>query len=292
MHKYLRAIGFSEGVTTKNLLKTLEEYLTKNFDFNSLPENSGKEQWAEFKVYYGDSFGILWSGYFYGNKDFEIDHFIPFFEGRFLTEANGASFDRKKDDAGFMGLCDDVRIGVSLIFQVQNSTTWFHRITHDELPNPLEIKFSALAQNGSVLLPILKPDTSMADRENERKNRVELITAARKGDEKAIETLTIEDMDTYSKLSKRIMFEDVFSIVDSSFMPYGLECDLYTIVADIINVKKTENKISGEELYILALSCNDFLFDLIINASDLLGEPLPGRRFKGQIWLQGALCEG
>jgi len=40
------------------------------------------------------------------------------------------------------------------------------------------------------------------------------------GDETAIESLTIEDIDTYSKISRRIRREDVFTIVDSCFMPY------------------------------------------------------------------------
>jgi hypothetical protein len=29
------------------------------------------------------------------------------------------------------------------------------------------------------------------------------------------------------------------------------------------------------------------IFTIAINKADLLGEPAPGRRFKGQIWMQG-----
>lgn len=42
-----------------------------------------------------------------------------------------------------------------------------------------------------------------------------LVAAARDGDENAIENLTLEDIDTYSMLSRRITHEDVLSIVDS-----------------------------------------------------------------------------
>jgi len=151
------------------------------------------------------------------------------------------------------------------------------------------VAFSGLSLSGRVLLPIIKEEKNENERKEELQNRMELITAARKGDERAIETLTLEDMDTYSKLSRRIMFEDVFSIVDSSFMPYGLECDLYTIVADIVSVEKTINIITKEEVYGLVLSCNDFIFNIMINAKDLMGEPLAGRRFKGNLWLQGTI---
>ena len=37
----------------------------------------------------------------------------------------------------------------------------------------------------------------------------------------------------------------------------------------------------------MLISCNGFDFHIAINDEDLLGEPLPGRRFKGEIWLQG-----
>ena len=35
--------------------------------------------------------------------------------------------------------------------------------------------------------------------------------------------------------------------------------------------------------------CNDVPLDVCINEKDLLGEPEVGRRFKGQIWLQGTM---
>ena len=62
------------------------------------------------------------------------------------------------------------------------------------------------------------------------KNRSNLIAAARDGDEEAMESLTMEDMDTYSMISQRIATEDLFSIVESYFMPYGIQCDQYSIL--------------------------------------------------------------
>ncbi|MCR5802289.1 MAG: DUF3881 family protein, partial [Lachnospiraceae bacterium] len=102
-----------------------------------------------------------------------------------------------------------------------------------------------------------------------------------------IETLTLEDMDTYNTISKRIKNEDVYSIVDTSFMPYGVECDQYSVIGDILAFRKVENHITGEEIYILTICCNDLTFDVAINIIDLFGEPQVGRRFKGVIWLQG-----
>ena len=118
-------------------------------------------------------------------------------------------------------------------------------------------------------------------------NRNQLIDAARKGDEDAIETLTLEDMDTYTSISKKILTEDVFSLVDTYFMPYGVECDQYSIMGEILDISLRTNRITQEEIYVMRLSCNDLQFDVCINKQDLYGEPQAGRRFKGVVWMQG-----
>ncbi len=53
------------------------------------------------------------------------------------------------------------------------------------------------------------------------RKRSRLIAEARKGDEEAIESLTLEDIDMYTTISRRIQKEDVFSIVETYFMPLG-----------------------------------------------------------------------
>ena len=113
------------------------------------------------------------------------------------------------------------------------------------------------------------------------------MNAARRGDENAIESLTLDDMDTYTAISKRIQNEDVFSLVDTYFMPYGVECDQYSVLGEIMELNTVRNKITDEEIYMMTINCNDLTFDLCINKMDLFGEPCVGRRFKGVIWMQG-----
>ena len=52
----------------------------------------------------------------------------------------------------------------------------------------------------------------------------------------------IDDIDTYSQVSRRLKTEDVFSIVDTYFMPYGIECDLYSIMGEILAVRRRRNR--------------------------------------------------
>ena len=82
-----------------------------------------------------------------------------------------------------------------------------------------------------------------------------LLNAARSGDQTAIETLTLDDIDMYSQVSRRLANEDVFSIVDTYFMPYGIECDLYSIMGKILAVRRRRNTLTGTELYQLIYAC-------------------------------------
>ena len=45
-----------------------------------------------------------------------------------------------------------------------------------------------------------------------------------------MESLTMEDIDMYTMISRRIQHEDVYSIVDTYLMPYGIECDQYSLM--------------------------------------------------------------
>ena len=120
------------------------------------------------------------------------------------------------------------------------------------------------------------------------KDRNSLLEAAKNGDEDAMETLTIEDIDMYSQISRRVMKEDIYSIVDSCFMPCGIECDQYSVIGEITRIDVKQNRVTGEEVYDLTLDCNDMVFHVGVAKRDLVGEPRVGRRFKGQIWMQGA----
>ena len=151
------------------------------------------------------------------------------------------------------------------------------------------LSLSALSVSGMIVMPISKNDS---DREKDQKatdSRRRLLNEARKGNEQAIETLTLEDMDTYSNLSRLILKQDVYSLVDTYFMPYGVECDQYSVMGEILSYELIQNELTKEELYLMSIVSNDLFFDVCINKEDLFGEPEVGRRFKGVIWMQGKI---
>ena len=58
-------------------------------------------------------------------------------------------------------------------------------------------------------------------------------------------------------LSRRITHEDVLSIVDSYFMPYGIESDQYAILGEILDCRLEQNNLTGENVWVLDICCNE-----------------------------------
>ena len=191
------------------------------------------------------------------------------------------------DTDAYTGMCDDLHFGTSLIFYLQNSIDYILVKEYMSTKKELPLTLAGLSTSGKILLPINKTDEQVRV-QNEASLRYDtLLMAAREGNEEAINTLTLMDFDTYTMISRRILTEDVYSIVETSFIPFGSESDNYTILGIIKEVIPHINNLTGEACTEMLISCNGFDFHIAINGEDLLGEPLPGRRFKGEIWLQG-----
>lgn len=72
-------------------------------------------------------------------------------------------------------------------------------------------------------------------------------------------------------------------------MPHGIESDQYAILGEILNFYYITNQATNQRVCILTVDTNDLIYDVCINEKDLLGVPEVGRRFKGNIWMQGTV---
>ncbi len=289
MHKYLRAIGFSKIQTPRQMHELIMDII-QSADKRSYTSNSETTMLAEFSKDFADRVGVTVCGEFDEKDEFTFEYSFPYFRGEGISTEEDISVERHAEKESYAGVCNDMRVGVSLIFYLQNMMDYAKIKYGNRLPiRGTSLSLSALSTSGKILLPILKNEADMAKIEKETTNRNKLIAQARAGDEEAIETLTLEDMDTYNAISRKIRKEDILSLVDTYFMPYGVECDQYSVLGEITECSSTRNRLTGEELNVMTISCNDLVFDVCINRKDLYGEPMPGRRFKGSIWMQGTI---
>lgn len=289
MHSFLRSIGFSEMKTKKDLDIILNQVMDR-YDEKVLAEAESGQLFAQISKNYGCDMGISVCGEYDENDEFQMEYYFPYFKGTGITTQEKMMVERHAGTESYAGACDDVRIGVTVIFYLQNGGEYKQQIGRGcELPDIQPVTLTGLAREGKILLPVQKDKEQVRIEQEATRTRNQLMLDARSGDEEAIENLTMEDMDTYSMVCKRIQTEDVFSIVDSYFMPYGIECDQYNVMGEIMDCSSFRNTYTGEEIFQITLSCNDMQFDVCINAKDMLGEPAIGRRFKGIIWLQGQL---
>lgn len=287
MHNYLRSIGFKNLVKKKDLDVLINDII-KNPDNKMITEDAEGNVFAELSKEYGEAIGITVCGEYIEEK-FQMDYYYPYFIGSGITTEEKVEVERHSDREAYAGVCDELRIGVTLIFYLQNVIEYLQETGSLARRIPVNTTLSALSTSGKIVFSIYKNESQIKSGENYNQKRSHLIAAARDGDEEAIENLTLEDIDTYSMISKRVMKEDILSIVDTYFMPYGIESDQYSIMGEILNFDTVENNITSEKSYIMTIESNNLIFDVCINQDDLLGEPAIGRRFKGNIWMQGRI---
>ncbi len=288
MHKFLRAVGFSE--IKKEELEQLFKQIIEHPTVQKIAEDSEGNEFAELSKEFGEFFGISIRGTFKEDDEFVMDYYYPYFCGKTISTREVIDIEKHAEKESYAGVCDEVRVGVTLIFYLQNVADYLAAMDSRFFSGKGNgAILAALSTDGKILLPIRKDENKKKQKEQNSRDRNHLIAAARNGDEDAIENLTLEDIDTYSLLSKRIMHEDILSIVDNYFMPYGIESDQYSIMGEILDYSLMQNELTGENVYTMEILCSDMVFGLCINQKDLMGEPAIGRRFKGNIWLQGSI---
>lgn len=308
LHRYLRAIGFSNIQKREQLQKLIGEVVTRTIvhpveaDTNDAKQkqevvyhtakdfvaDEDDRVYAELFLDFAKNAGICVRGEFDEENVFLYEYYFPYLRGNHISSQEDVSVERHAEKESYAGICDDVKVGVSLIFYLQNVVEYKRLDAKKLLPiHGTSLTLSGLSVNGMIMMPIIKNEQEKRKIKKVTSERNQLLAQARMGDEDAIESLTLEDMDTYTSISRKIHKEDVFSLVDSYFMPYGVECDQYSVLGEILEVRIEKNRITQEEIVFLTLECNELVFDICINRNDLFGEPAVGRRFKGVVWLQG-----
>lgn len=287
MHSYLRSIGFEKLKKNKEI-KELIKCCIDEPDYREYVSTDDDYTFVEYRKKFAPNMGIAVCGTFSELEEFEYEYYFPYFISDTVSSTESITVDKHSDKDSFAGTCEDYKVGVSLIFFLQNRMNYLKEYFRGNIPfEKTSLSLSGLSKNGMIVLPLVKNDIQKEQIKRDNRIRTELLAAAKAGDETAIESLTLDDIDTFSMVTRRIRKQDVFTLVDTYFMPYGVECDHYSIMGEINDVEEVTNYLTKEKIYIISLSCNDMNFEVCINKKDLIGEPAVSRRFKGEIWMQG-----
>lgn len=296
MHRYMQAAGFidfDESALYKMIWQRIvqPEYLTLRL---MLRRNTFV---CEYRRPLSEHTGICAVVLFIGTEFRELQYYYPYFDRDVLSSESPCILERYTENENYAGILDESNLGISVIFFVNNSLDFKVLSLKGVMNEDTEFKgvsLSAFANEGIVILPV---EESAAPEENDsafsggqiilNQSRDDLLDAALSGDEEALESLTESDIINFKKLTDRIETEDLYSVINQSFMPCGVECDQYSIIGEIKEVKSEKNCLTGQDLWLLDVSCNDINFDLCIRKEGLTGEPLAGRRIKCRIWMQG-----
>ncbi|MBQ6462370.1 MAG: DUF3881 family protein [Pseudobutyrivibrio sp.] len=287
MHKYLPAIGFSKlnNDTLNDLLQEIKlrpDYHESAIDFEG-------NQFVEIRYMVTDNVGLVLRGIYNEDDEFILDYYYPTFFGETVSLVNDVEIIKQSDKDNYQVMVDEIRLGVNLIFQLQNMGEYLRHNIMDGKSADRSVSLSALSLDGKIILPLYDNEKSRIKEKMNNQKRIDLVVQAREGNEEALENLTMDEIDLYQRISRRVAREDILSVVTSYFMPYGIENDKYEILGDILDVRNVVNHLTMEELYLLVIESNDVVFEVCINKNNLFGEPLVGRRFKGTIWLQGTV---
>ena len=289
MHKYLKAIGFTE-LKKKQEIREILRQTADEFDSQQAVSLDETSEFYELKKQYGDSVGISVYGEMDQDKIFEREYYVPYFEGTGITTYADVLVERRIEKEMYVGICEDVKVGASIIFHIQNAIEYMKEKQLGGLAKrTTSVTLSGLGSSGMILFPISKDEHLEKTRKEEERNRMMLLSAARNGDQEAMESLTLDDIETYSRVSKRLITEDIFTIVER-FLRYFVLCFAQVYDFSQNRILVAFHTIRHEIcLYIMTLDVNELQFDVCIPEKEVMGVPEVGRRFKGNIWLQGKI---
>ena len=236
--------------TKKKDIEKLLDLLERQPSITKCVQVDEESNVCEMRAEVAPGLGISIVGELNEEGNFEREYYFPYLESNVVGSTEECSVQRHTEKETYSGMVDENRVGITLIFYIQNFLDFREKMLDKEHHSRIgSVCFSGMSIGGKVLLPIKKSQKQIQKAKVSAKERSSLIEAAKNGDEDAMETLTIEDIDLYSQISRRAMKEDLYSIIDSCFMPCGVECDQYSIIGEIKEVEK-----SGEKVNIIDLT--------------------------------------
>lgn len=284
MNSFLPAIGF-RNIRSLHQLNHIYQEIQRSPDHRTVEKTTLQFSTVQLDKSYGDAgIGLSLIGEMDSDSEIFYEYSLPYIIPGNNIFTDVVEFEERISSLSYVGIID--MVNMTLIFTVQNVAYVNRLFWSDITSGEFYVSLSALSTTGQILIPFnYSAELNTVDQE-ERQN---LIRSAKEGNDQAYEDLIIRELSIQRDVARRIPSEDVLSIVESSLVPYDTECDLYRMTGTILYVMETENYRTHEQIYVMDIECMNYTIRTAINKNDLEGEPIPGRRFRGEVWLQGTV---
>jgi len=291
MHEYLPAVGL-KSLHSKADLKKLTEWVIEKPDRLNIVSDGEEGNLAMAEREVAPNAGVAVVGEIDEKGDLIPEYYFPYLNSATISSEAHITYERLSTKEGFIGMCEDFRLGMALIFFVRNVT----EVMKYEQVKPLgagykKVMLSALATKGTIILPLYQSEKVLKQAKEERERRRQMMENFPMHDDPNFnfEEMAQRDMQRYDRLMRRLDSTDVFTVVDTFFMPHGMESDRYYLLGKILACQTLTNDFTGELFYRMIVDVNDMTLSLCINRDDLLGVPEVGCRIKCFAWLMGEM---
>ena len=150
MHSFLRAIGFG-SITNRRDEENLMKLVIENASERQVFRVSEERSFIELYMEVSNDAGVVVRGEQDEEGVFHVSHYVPIHRGCRITTEETVFINKRVDTDAFTGMCEDYRIGISLIFYVQNVVDMLKCPVTKRENRKCPIYLAALATEGKIL---------------------------------------------------------------------------------------------------------------------------------------------
>ena len=184
MHQYLPAIGFSK--IKKRELENLLQEITLRPDYQESAIDFEGNQFVELRYMVDDNVGLVLRGIYNEDDEFILDYYYPTYFGESISSKNDVEVIKQSDKDNYLVTCDEIRLGVNLIFQLQNMGEFLRNNIMAGKSGDRTIRLAALSLDAKIILPLYDNEKSRIKEKMNNKKRIDLFEQAREGNEEAV----------------------------------------------------------------------------------------------------------
>jgi len=289
---FLRAVGFTD-VADEGSIRRLLETVASDPDIarESERDEQGMYQFEWYK-HCSDDCGLV----VYGvarNADQEPSMYVDDWSifAKSDTEALAADFFVEiGDDGKLYAYCEEVETGNEIEFRLVNQydyDLYYQDTNPNEPPCITGVNVTALASNGTVILPVEKTEEALNEREEEDDVRREMLARAREGDVQAIKEMDEMAEQMNAAIEERLYEEDYLTVFESYLMPVDTRPCVYGLLGEIQAIRESKNRYTGETILRMRVDVTGIPVSVLINKEDIVGCPSVGMRLLAKVFMQG-----